>query len=423
VQDVAEREGPETTSKSIDSQTGSLRVNSSDMPTTEFPAVDYEVGDPAAPLESEPHRSPRGDDVALKQQRVAEFLEDEGYDAVLLSRQDSFAWITAGGDSSAGVAGDVGNVSVFLTRDQRCILATNAESGRTFEEEVAGLGFQLKECRWDEPRDRLVEDICRGRRTASDTGICGTTNELDKLRRLRINLTDLERERYRELGRAVAHAVEATCRNARPGETEHDVAGELSHRLIRHGIAPVTMFVAGEERTAQFRTVPHKAQPIRRWLTITACGRRHGLCASVTRTVAFHAAERELVEQHHRAAMIDATYIYFSQPGEQAAEVLKRARRIYEKIGRAHEWLLAPQGGVTGYSPCEVVVVPNCPLRLRAGMAVAWTPSVGPARSGDSVMLHENGYEILTPTQQWPFLTISVKGFEVERPGVLVLDV
>ena len=399
--------------------------SSEQMPTTEFPTVDFDSGEPPLPpleVGEQPHTSPRSEDVAIKQQRVAEFLEDEGYDAVLLSRQDSFAWFTSGGDNGAGVAADLGSVSLFATRDQRCILATNAESGRTFEEEVAGLGFQLKECRWDDPSDRLIEDICRGRKVASDTGVCGTTNELDKLRRLRINLTELELQRYRELGRAVAHAVEATCRNARLGETEHDVAGELSHRLIRHGISPVAMYVAGEERMTQFRMPTHKAQPIRQRLTIMACGRRHGLCATVTRTVAFRAADKEFVDHHFRCAMVDATCIFFSQPGEQAADVLKRARRIYEKSGYAHEWLAAPQGGVTGYSPCEVLVVPSCPLRFRAGMAVAWTPSVGPARSGDTVVLHENGYEILTPTQQWPFLTVSVKGFEVERPGVLVLD-
>lgn len=396
------------------------------MSSAELPTIELEIQDLEASLpesQEQPPVSPRSEDVAIKQQRIAEFLEDEGYEAVLLSRQDSFAWFTAGGDSGAGTSSDAGQMSLFVTRDQRCVLATNTESGRTFEEEVAGLGFQLKECRWHEPRDRLFEDICRGRKVASDTGVCGTTNELDKLRRLRINLTELERQRYRELGRAVSHAVEAACRNARPGETEHELAGELSHRLIRHGISPVSMYVAGEERAGQFRLAPHKAQPIRRRVTISVAARRHGLCATASRTVCFGQSDKEFFERHYFCSMIDATYIFFSQPGEQASEVFRRAKRIYEKTGVAHEWMLAPQGGVTGYSPIEVMLVPSSQFRFRPGMALAWSPSVAAARSGDTVMLHENGFEILTPTQQWPGLIISVKGFEVERPGVLVLDV
>jgi Xaa-Pro aminopeptidase len=378
----------------------------------------------AAPEPAEAaHASPRSQDVAIKQQRVAEFLEDERYDAVLLSRQDSFAWFTSGGDNGAGAGGDTGNTSLFVTRDQRCVLATNVESARAFEEEVAGLGFQLKECRWDEPPSRLVADICRGRKVASDTGVCGTPSELEKLRRLRINLTDLEQQRFRELGRAVSHAVEATCRNARPGETEHEVAGELAHRLIRHGITPIQMYVTGEERSDQFRLAPHKAQPIRRRLTISVTGRQYGLCASATRTAFFGQADPAFVQRHNVCSMIDATLIFFSRPGEEAAAVLQRGRRIYEKNDVPHEWLLAPQGGVTGYSPCEVLAVPASQFRFRAGMATAWTPSVGPARSGDTVLVHENGFEIITSTQQWPSLSISVKGFEVERPAALVLDV
>jgi Xaa-Pro aminopeptidase len=396
-------------------------LSSAELPTIELDVHDVE-GFAQGP-QPEPPRSPRSEDVAIKQQRVAEFLEDEGYDAVLFNRQDSFAWFTAGGDSGSGVAAEIGQVALFVTADQRCVLATNAESGRTFEEEVAGLGFQLKECRWDEPRDRLIEDICRGRKVASDTGICGTTNELEKLRRLRITLTELERQRFRELGRAVTHAVEATCRNIRPGETEHEVAGELSHRLIRHGITPLTMFVAGEERSEQFRLAPHKAQPIRRRVTISVSARRHGLCASTTRTVCFGQVDRDFMARYNICAMIDATCIFFSQPGELSADVLRRAKRIYEKSGVAHEWVLAPQGGVTGFSPCELLIVPASQFRFRGGMAVYWSPSVGPARSGDTVLLHEKGFEILTPTQQWPSVVVSVKGYEVERPNVLVLEV
>ena len=160
------------------------------QPTLEFeiPADLAGPGRPPEPVESpDPlHASPRSEDVALKQTRVAEFLEDEGYDGILLSRQDSFAWFSAGGDSGAGASSDAGTVSLYITRDQRCVLANNVHSGRIFEEEIAGLGFQLKECRWDDAPDRLVSDICRGRKVASDTGVAGTVNELDKIGRAHV---------------------------------------------------------------------------------------------------------------------------------------------------------------------------------------------------------------------------------------------
>jgi hypothetical protein len=133
--------------------------------------------------------------------------------------------------------------------------------------------------------------------------------------------------------------------------------------------------------------------------------------------------DSSFLNRYNLCAMIDATYIFFSQPGELGAEALRKAKRIYEKGGVDHEWVLAPQGAVTGYAPSEVMLTPSSPIRFRTGMAVAWSPSVGAARSGDTVLLHDNGFEILTPTQHWPTLVVSVKGHEIERPAVLVLEV
>jgi Xaa-Pro aminopeptidase len=386
-----------------------------------IPRVSAAAADGFAQTAEMPAFSPRAQDVELKHRRISEFLEDEGYDAVLLTRQDSFAWATSGGNAGFGTAGDAAAAALFVTRDHRCVLASNVESGRIFEEEIAGLGFQLKESRWYEARERLVEDICHGRRVASDSGVRGTVHELEKLRRLRINLTDLERERYRELGRAVSHAVEATCRNAKPGVTEHEVAAELSHRLLRHGITPVAVYVASDDRASQFRLPIHKGIPIRNRVTIMATGNRFGLCASATRTVCFGAPDAGFLQRHGTCLMIDAAYIYFSQHGQLAAEVLKKGLRIYEKTGFTHEWSLTPQGGVTGYQPCELTVVPDAVFQLRAGMALAWTPCVGDARSGDTVLIDENSFEFLTVPQQWPLIEVSVKGVNVDRPTFLQL--
>lgn len=394
------------------------------LSSTELPNLDVVVpaiADGFAYASELPSYSPRAIDVDLKHRRVAEFLEDEHYDAILLSRQDSFAWCTSGGNASAGAGGDLASASLFVTREHRCLLANNVESNRIFEEEIAGLGFQLKEHRWYEPQQRLCEDICSGRRVASDTGMCGTTNEFEKLRRLRVDLTDLERERLRELGRAVAHAIEATCRNARPGVTEHEVAAELSHRMLRHGVVPINLYVASDDRSSQFRRPIHKATPVRNRLTIAAGGRRFGLCASATRTVSFGPPDRAFLARHSAAVMVDATFIYFSHPGVTGSEVFAKGRRIYEKAGHTHEWALAPQGGISGYNPCELLVTPESVFRLRSGMALAWTPSVGDARSGDTILIDEHSYETVTTPQQWPLLDVSVKGVTIARPAIVQL--
>jgi hypothetical protein len=52
-------------------------------------------------------------------------------------------------------------------------------------------------------------------------------------------------------------------------------------------------------------------------------------------------------------------------------------------------------------------------------MAICWNPSVGSARSEDTVVVDARGYEVVTAAQNWPQLEVTVKGYPMTRPGIL----
>ncbi|MFO0888976.1 MAG: M24 family metallopeptidase [Isosphaeraceae bacterium] len=382
------------------------------LPVTADPAADH--GDSTV--------TRRREDIELKHERIREYLARSGQDAVVLGRADSVAWFTSGGDLAHGLMSEESSVLLFINGTSRAVVSDNVHSSRVFEEELAGLGFQLKERPWFDDPFRTVAELCHNRRVATDMGTtCGSPwrREVDPLRRLRQRLTGLERQRLRELGRTLTLAVEATCRNFDRGEREADVAGHLAHRLIREGVAPVDLRIASDDRLARYRQPTFKAAPILRRATIAVTGRRHGLCASVTRTVSFGPIDEEFRSHHTLAAMVDATCIFFSRPGQTISDVFRRARRIYEKFNAPHEWTLDYQGSLIGYSPREAMLTPDCELVLEPDMAICWNPSVGPARSEDTVVVDGRGYEVVTAAQDWPTIEVSVKGVPLSRPGIL----
>ncbi len=118
--------------------------------------------------------------------------------------------------------------------------------------------------------------------------------------------------------------------------------------------------------------------------------------------------------------MVDATCIFFSRPGEPISEVFRRAKRIYEKFHAPHEWTLDYQGSLTGYSPRESLLTPDCNLIIQPDMAICWNPSVASARSEDTVVIDSRGYEVVTAAQDWPQVDVRVKGYRMTRPGILV---
>jgi Xaa-Pro aminopeptidase len=365
--------------------------------------------------------SERRQDVEEKHRRIAALLDLTDHDAVVLGRADSIAWFTSGGDLGSDLGGEMSPVLLYVNRGCRCVVTDNVQSARVFEEELAGLGFQLKERSWYDDPARVVDELGHNRRLLSDLGPRPSpwARDTDPLRFLRRTLTPLERQRLRELGRTLTLAVEATCRNFVQEETEADVAGHLAHRLIREGVVPVDLKVSSDDRLTRYRQPVFKAAPIRRRATITATGRRFGLCATVSRTVSFGPIDPEFHAAHALATMVDATCIYFSRPGEPIAEVVRRARRIYEKFNHPHEWTLDYLGFLLGYAPREAMLVPDSPLVLGPGMALCWSPSIGSARSADTVVIDGRGYECVTAAQNWPKIDVAVKGFVIQRPGVL----
>jgi Xaa-Pro dipeptidase len=392
--------------------TASDRPHTDTLPALQDPAADHGDGDVKA----------RRDDVEEKHQRVREFLDASGHDAVVFGLADSVAWFTAGGELGQTLGSEQSSILVYVNRTCRVIIADNVQSNRVFEEELAGLGFQLKERPWYDDPFSIVAELCHNKKIATDLGMNACSHvrrETDALRQLRRRLTVLERQRMRDLGRTLSLNVEATCRNFVPGEREADIAGHLAHRLIREGVLPVDLRVASDDRLARFRQPTFKAAPIRNLATITVTGRRHGLCASVTRTVAFGSVDAEFREHHALATMVDATCIFFSRPGEAVSEVFRRAKRIYEKFKHPHEWTLDYQGCMLGYTPREALFRPDSTIVLEPNMAVAWSPSVQAARLQDTVVVDGRGYEIVTPMQDWPQLDVAVKGFVIPRPGIL----
>jgi hypothetical protein len=136
--------------------------------------------------------------------------------------------------------------------------------------------------------------------------------------------------------------------------------------------------------------------------------------------VSFGKVERPVREALALTAMVDATCIFFSRPGQTVADVFRRARRIYEKFDHVDEWALAYQGFQIGYAPREVLLLPDSRQPIVSDMALNWCPSVGPTRSEDTIVVDDRGFEVVTEAQVWPKLEVMVKGFPISRPGILV---
>lgn len=359
-------------------------------------------------------------DVNLKQERVSRMLSRLGYDAILLQKPGNIAWFTAGGN--VGRASCEMSAAVFATKEARVVVTNNVDAPQLFERELFGLGFQLKQRAWHESHPTLIQDLCRGRKVLSDSGHPGTKQAEDRIRDLRLQLTELECDRLRRLSKVAVHAVEATARSMYSGQTEAELAGEVAHRLMKRTVTPELVRVCADGRSERYRHWTYGSDAVEHYATLSCIARRWGLSVAVTRTASFEPVAPELEEAHRKAMLMHATGMFFSRNGQRLSEVWPKVQRIYEKYGLPHEWQLADQASVIGYDAQEVQLTPDSDVRLNAPTAMYWHPSVGPAMMGDTILVSENEVEFLTLSRDWPRLTVEIKGHAVHCPDIYVVS-
>ncbi|SFR61990.1 M24 family metallopeptidase [Halogeometricum limi] len=359
-----------------------------------------------------------------RRERLDDYLDSEGLDAVWFAQPNSFAWLT-GGSNVVSRDADVGVAAAGYDRDDEWVVVTDNIEGRRLADEELPDEFAVEETAWYE--SSLADAVAE--RTTGDAAADFDVPGLDSLNpsELRQPLTETDVERYRELGRDTADAVERVARELEPGDTEHEVAAALRIALATRGInAPVTL-VGGAERAQKYRHYTPTFAELGDYALLSVTGERGGLYASTTRTVAFDPPEW-LAERHAKAMQVETTALAATQAvsrlGGTAGGVFDNITATYEHLGVPDEWREHHQGGAAGYAGREWFASPGNDAPVRTPMGYAYNPTVQGAKSEDTVLLTEGDAEVLTTTGEWP--TTAVRGwdheFAVERHEILHLD-
>jgi Xaa-Pro aminopeptidase len=362
--------------------------------------------------------SDRRADIDTKSARVTELLREVGCDTLLLFEPENFSWLTSGA-VARGVLDPAALPATYCNLEYRWVVASNADSQRLFDEELDGLGFQLKEWPWHTGRDAFLVELCQGRKVASDRAFPGAVLVADRLALIRRKLSVYEQACLRALGEILSHALEATCRGVNLGESEREIAGHLSHRLIHRGVQAKHIGVAADGRSRLYRHFGYTPTLVRHYAVITATGQKYGLTATATRAVCFGAIPDDFVKDHNAVCRVSASYLASTWPDAVPREILLAGRRIYLISGYEHEWLLGPQGFVTGRSPVELNMTPQTEELFQAGWSVTWNAVAGAAASCDTFLITDQGPQVMTPPESWPLKRIRIQGAEFVRPDIL----
>jgi antitoxin VapB len=347
-----------------------------------------------------------------KHESVRALLRRHQAEALWLRRTRNVAWFTAGADASIPTDSETAMYSILVTGAKRVIYTDNIEATRLHaEERFEDLGFEYVEYPWHAVKRPAM---------AGCLGDDGTIE--DEIQQLRWVLAEPEQERLRTLGQDAASAIDEAARAVKADDTEWEIAARLDAGCRKRGGLALVNLVATDDRIARFRHPLVTGKRLEKTAMLVVCMRRGGQVVSATRFVSIGEAPIELKEKLRKVASIDAVVMAASKPGRTLGEVFGELQQAYAAYGEEDQWQYHHQGGLAGYMARERVATPGDPTKLQAGQSLAWNPSITGAKSEDTILMNDGGFEIVTQASaDWPVIEVNLGGLIVKRPGVLEL--
>lgn len=367
----------------------------------------------------DPRVAARRADIDAKQALLLPVLEAVGCEAVLMLLPAHVAWFTAG-MNVRGLIADSERPGVYTNGRQRWLLCSNVETYRLFDEELDQLGFQLKEWAWDAGRAELLWNVTSGRKVAGDRPFPNMPLVVDRLRPLLRVLSAFEQAAYLELGTVAVHAVEATARNITRGQSEEEIAGQIGHRLLRHGAEPVAVSVSADGRGERFRRIGFTSAPVQQTCTLQVTAVRDGLHVTASRTVGFGPPPGAFRTAFELALRLAAVYRSLSAAGMSFGDAKAATPVLLANTPHEYDGRLSQPGYGAGRFPAEELRRAGQDEPFAAGQPVVWQARVGPAAVVDTAIVNEDGPTAVTPPGEWPFKRVNVRGRPHDIPDILV---
>lgn len=355
-----------------------------------------------------------------RQASLAGLIKELGVEQLLLLEPPNLAWFS-GAPLTRAIIDPAEQPALVVSESQRWVICSNLDTQRLFDTFLDEHGFQVKEWPWHVGREQLLADLCQNRRVGCDRLVRDCVPASEPIKSLRLTHSPSTQAALTQLGRDVAHALEATARNFGPGQPEQEIAGHLGHRLLHHGIEIEVMHVAADGRFAVDSRPVFGDRPVQHRCAMMVIARRDGLHVTAARSVRFGAAETPELEELAMAGPIAAARLVALRRGSTPRAVFASGQLAAINAKADDVWRDAPAGWLTGWLPIEDSLTPSAEWTFGPGHALTMGARVGGSLFADTYFIGTAGVECLTRTDEaWPIRRYRLPDRSVDIPDVLV---
>lgn len=358
-----------------------------------------------------------------KLRRAHGFMEQHGYEYLMLMRRDNFAWLTCGGDSKVFRSSEYGMGILLVGYQDVRFVAQYMDADRIYDDELCGLGIEKISLMWYEPSpvEKAVE-MTAGKRAVADFDPYQTNVEqkLQQIYALHYPLTESETAAYREYGQLCDRMLfDIACR-IKPGMTEHEIEAEILYDYARENMPVKVLLVSSDERVDKYRHPLASGKKAQKRVFLHPAAEKRGLHFNITRTLCFGEAPRDVLEKQELLNLCEAQAMAMCRPGVHMMDILAERKRIFSEFGGADEWRFHYPGAVSGYQIGSAQpFVEN--RMIENGMPFDFFVTVKGAKVEEMCLSGVDGGINLTAAGHWPVRVYRYDGQEYQLPVIMQL--
>ena len=347
-------------------------------------------------------------------------MDSHGYDYVILSTRENFAWFTCGGDNKVLRNTNEGSGVLLISKDSVMLLAYYMDLDRIYDDELTGFDIEKKLIYWYEgDRCEYAMKFTKGK-VAADTNVKGADNCWYDFIQLHYPLTENEVKRYRELGAICDGLLADIAGKINPGMEEHEVEAEVLYAYGKLNMTPKVLLVGSDDRIEKYRHPNASAKKLNKLVLIHPAAEKNNLHANITRMIYFgDKLPEDLEKKIDLLNLLQAQFFSMAKVGAGYRDIYEARKKILAENGHPDEWKYHAMGCITGYVlGIDTPFFNNEKVKKNTPLDVYIT--LKGAKVEELAMIHDDRVEVLSVTGKWPHKTYEYNCQSYQLPVILL---
>jgi len=361
-------------------------------------------------------------EIREKEKRIRNYLEKSGNEALVIGRQDNFAWFSCGGTNKVVITSELGHGYMVFTKNKSYIVAQTMDGPRVVDEELKGINVEPVFLKWcDMGREEKVSELVKGLKTVSDIPVEGACFSPSEIYKLHYPLTDMEIERCRLIGSKTEEVIRRVADEIKPGMSDYEIEAMLLYEYARCDAIPEVILVGIDERISDYRHCIPSGKKVGKTVLIHPALRMAGLHANVARMVHFgDDLPYEIEKRHEATSGIFAVAVAMCDPGRKFTDIHQKIGEMYKRLGYESEWFKHYIGGITGYMLFDGSVCFDPQAEVCINQTYDWFITITGAKTEELSFNCSSGKVIASVTGRWPTKKYHADGQVFELPRILM---